>query len=162
EPAATPERCDGPKRLVPNGTGGGQMVEASEPACKAELEDAKRTMLGAEQETWAASALGSKAIWTAIGQGVPFAHLNQGTKEAERVWTDGWSGYPQARQRLVNAVKKSGAKNPVFLTGDVHAYWVCDVTSDAHNPNTPVIGTEFVGTSITTENSPDRSSIMGD
>ena len=158
---ATPERCDGPKRLTPGGAGGGQVADV-DASCKAELDDPKRTILGADQESWAAGQLKSKAIWTAIGQGVPFAHLNQGTKDAPRIWTDGWSGYPPARQRLVNAVRKSGARNPVFLTGDVHAYWVIDVTADAQNANSPVIGTEFVGTSISAENSPDRSHLMGD
>jgi len=39
--------------------------------------------------------------------------------------------------------------NPVVLTGDIHSNWVADLKTDFDDPNSPVMGTEFVGTSIT-------------
>ena len=38
--------------------------------------------------------------------------------------------------------------NPIVLTGDIHTNWVNDLRVDDHQPETPVIATEFVGTSI--------------
>jgi len=37
----------------------------------------------------------------------------------------------------------------VVLTGDIHSNWVNDVRVDDRKSDTPVIATEFVGTSIT-------------
>ena len=35
-----------------------------------------------------------------------------------------------------------------MLTGDVHANWVADLKADFSNPNSATLGTEFIGTSI--------------
>jgi alkaline phosphatase D len=37
----------------------------------------------------------------------------------------------------------------VVLTGDWHANWLCDLKTDFDDPDSPTVGTEFVGTSIT-------------
>jgi alkaline phosphatase D len=39
--------------------------------------------------------------------------------------------------------------NPVVLTGDIHSNWVNELRIDDRKPETPVVATEFVGTSIT-------------
>ena len=39
--------------------------------------------------------------------------------------------------------------NLIVLTGDVHANWVADLKADFANPASATLGTEFVGTSIT-------------
>ena len=36
-----------------------------------------------------------------------------------------------------------------MLTGDIHTNWVNDLHVDDRDPTSPVVGTEFVGTSIT-------------
>ena len=51
----------------------------------------------------------------------------------------GWCEFIQDR-RIVN---------PVVLTGDVHANWAVDVKLDWKDPKSPIVATEFVGTSIT-------------
>ena len=38
--------------------------------------------------------------------------------------------------------------NPVVLTGDIHSNWVNDLRVDDRKPETPVVATEFVGTSL--------------
>ena len=38
--------------------------------------------------------------------------------------------------------------NPVVLGGDIHAFWANDLKLDFNNPKSPIIATEFVGTSI--------------
>jgi alkaline phosphatase D len=39
--------------------------------------------------------------------------------------------------------------NPVVLTGDIHTNWVNDLKVDFKKADSPVVATEFVGTSIT-------------
>ena len=39
--------------------------------------------------------------------------------------------------------------NPIVLTGDIHSNWVNDLKVDFDKPDGPTVGTEFVGTSIT-------------
>jgi len=38
--------------------------------------------------------------------------------------------------------------NPVVITGDIHTNWVSDLKRDFDRPASPVVGTELVGTSI--------------
>ena len=52
------------------------------------------------------------------------------------------------RQRLLEFLRDRRVPNPVVLTGDIHNNWVNDLRIDDHQPETPVIATEFVGTSL--------------
>jgi alkaline phosphatase D len=38
--------------------------------------------------------------------------------------------------------------NPVVLTGDIHTNWVNELRVNDHQPESPVVATEFVGTSL--------------
>jgi alkaline phosphatase D len=40
--------------------------------------------------------------------------------------------------------------NPIVLTGDIHNNWVADLHADAANVSSPIVATEFVGTSVAT------------
>ncbi len=62
---------------------------------------------------------------------------------------DQWPGYEQNRQRVLKFFAESKVANPIVLTGDIHNNWVNDLQVDSSNPHSPVVGTEFVGTSIT-------------
>ena len=61
---------------------------------------------------------------------------------------DVWSGYEVARRRLMEFLATRQPANPVVLTGDIHSNWVADLQVDYGDPAAPVVGTEFVGTSI--------------
>jgi phosphodiesterase/alkaline phosphatase D-like protein len=39
--------------------------------------------------------------------------------------------------------------NPIVISGDVHNNWMADLKADFSNPDSATVGTEFVGTSIT-------------
>ena len=62
---------------------------------------------------------------------------------------DQWSGYDAARKRFVERLSKPDVRNPVILTGDIHSNWVNDIKVDFDREESPVVATEFVGTSIT-------------
>ena len=71
-----------------------------------------------------------------------------GPDKGSRFWTDGWDGYAPARQRLLGVVAERKVPGVVVLGGDVHANYVADLKADFDDPRSPVLATEFCGTSI--------------
>lgn len=61
---------------------------------------------------------------------------------------DQWSGYPFARDRLLKSIAERAPNRTVVITGDIHTNWVNELHSDFSRPGRPVIGAEFVATSI--------------
>ena len=62
---------------------------------------------------------------------------------------DQWSGYESARNRVLHFLDERRPSNPVVITGDIHSNWVADLKRDFADPKSRIVGTEFVGTSIT-------------
>lgn len=63
---------------------------------------------------------------------------------------DSWDGYGDSQDRVIDFLDAQGPqKNPVVLTGDVHASWANEILSDFDDPSSRPVGVEFVGTSIT-------------
>jgi alkaline phosphatase D len=120
--------------------------------------DAARQMLGAEQERWLEQGLQHQvARWTLLGQGTPFSQLNMGTAEKPLYSTGAWTGYPAARQRLLDSLQRSRSENPVILSGDIHAYVVGSVNAVPERFDTPLVAAEFVTTSITSDAPPQET-----
>ena len=116
----------------------------------AELEDASRTMLGAEQEQWLAAGLaGATRRWKLIGQQTQMSATGIDTPEGRSVWTDGWDGYPAARRRLLQGVAEAGVRNVVMLGGDVHRHAAANLRVAPNDAASPIVATEFVGGSVT-------------
>jgi alkaline phosphatase D len=143
---------------APAGRGGSSSV--THAACRA-LADPARSMLGAQQERWLAEGLhGSPARWNVIAQQTLMAQSSQTDVHHPgdgRFWTDGWDGYPAARQRLFAALQASGAANPLVLSGDVHTFYAADLKADFYRPTSQrnrAIATEFCGTSVTSTSRP--------
>jgi alkaline phosphatase D len=127
------------------GRGGSNVVQNC-----AELFEPTRSLLGTKQERWLATGLrDSRVRWNLIAQSTLFAYFDLLPGPGERFWTDGWSGYPAAAQRLLNDLQASGARNPIILGGDVHCHYVADVKADYKRSDSRTIGTEFCVTSIT-------------
>ena len=61
---------------------------------------------------------------------------------------DAWDGYAADRQRILRALWERQPANPVVLSGDIHSFFVNDLRLSNRDPGSPVIATEFVGTSI--------------
>lgn len=131
------------------GRGGSAFVDAS---CTDRL-DAKLTLLGSAQEQWLDESLaGSKAAWNVIVQQtlfVPGGHRN--VKGALIHWTDSWDGYPAARERLLRSLAERRPANPLIVGGDMHAAMMARVHAEPANPDSPVVATELVTTSITSQ-----------
>ncbi|MEP7099652.1 MAG: alkaline phosphatase D family protein [Burkholderiales bacterium] len=113
--------------------------------------DPKRTLLGAAQEQWLADGWDTNRPWNLVAQQTLMAPLS-GTAPAHgggTYWTDGWDGYPLARQRLLDVVAQRKLPGCVVLGGDVHSNFVADLKADFDVPEAKVIASEFCGTSIT-------------
>ena len=131
------------------GRGGGASVEAADCA---ELTDPKRTLLGAAQEQWLEAGLASSRLrWNVIAQQTLMAQMNRAESGGKSIFTDGWDGYPAARRRLLEHIAAAGTPNPVVVGGDVHAFYVNQLKPDFDDPASPVVASEFVGTSISSQ-----------
>ena len=112
--------------------------------------DPAATLTGAEQEKWLFEGLDrSKARWNVLAQQVVFTQHDWTAGEESAFNVDAWDGYVAARQRILDFLNQRRPSNPIVLTGDTHSSWVSDLLADFNNPGSPVVGTEFVGTSIT-------------
>jgi alkaline phosphatase D len=136
----------------PEGKPGGQRV-----APCAELDDPARTVLGAEQERWLQSTLlASRARWNLLAQGVLMSFVDEDPGEGRRFWSDGWSGYPPARKRLLDFLAERRIPNPVVLSGDIHSFVAGTLNVTPEDPGSPAVATELVTTSITSQGIPDH------
>lgn len=129
--------------------GGSNTVDIE--ACP-QLADPSRSMLGRAQERWLERTLEhSPARWNVLAQQTPMAQFDQKPGAGRVAWTDGWDGYPAARRRLLEFIHARGVRNPVVIGGDVHSFNVSDLKLDFDDPASPVVASEFVGTSITSQ-----------
>jgi alkaline phosphatase D len=111
-----------------------------------------RSMLGRAQERWLERALGdSRTAWNVIAQTTAMAQFDQKPGPGRRAWTDGWDGYPEARERLLQTFRGKCVSNPVVIGGDVHSFNVSQLKLDYDDPASPVVASEFVGTSLTSQ-----------
>ncbi len=117
--------------------------------CPAQLSP-EATMTGPEQERWLLAGLArSRARWNVIAQQTMLAQFDfNAAPEATLFNSDQWDGYVAARNRLLGFILQRGPANPVVITGDIHSSWVHDLKADFDDPGSATIGTELVGTSI--------------
>jgi alkaline phosphatase D len=136
-----------PQPCGPPGRGGSTVAEDC-----AERHDTRLTMHGEVQARWLQTALDrSRARWHVLAQQSIMAQVDRKPGPGRRFWTDSWDGYPAARRRLLDFLAARRPANPVVIGGDVHAFWVNDLKPDFDDPASPVVATEFVGTSITSQ-----------
>jgi alkaline phosphatase D len=132
---------------------GGTHLE-SNASCPERLADG-RTMMGFAQETWLYAGLAhSKAQWNLIAQDVLMAQVRVRQDGIDAFSTDDWDGYPANRQRLLQHIHDSKVANPVVFSGDIHSFFANDLKLDFDNPSSPIVATEFVGTSISSYGPP--------
>ena len=130
----------------------------------------ERTIAGRAQMDWLVSGIvSSPTRWKLVGNSVMIAPVVFPPLEPETsaavtelvgvpaggipLNTDQWDGYTADRRRLFDAIAAAGVVNTVFLTGDIHTSWACDLPVDAANyPAGGMVGTEFVLPSVTSPN----------
>ncbi|MCQ4205802.1 alkaline phosphatase D family protein [Streptomyces longispororuber] len=135
-----------------------------------DVDDADRTITGRAQLDWLKSGLAaSDARWKLVGTSVmispvafgalpahllgPLAELLGLPKEGLAINVDQWDGYTHDRKELISHLREKGIRDTVFLTGDIHMAWANDVPVTAGTyPLSPSAATEFVVTSVTSDN----------
>ncbi|NYG54984.1 alkaline phosphatase D family protein [Nocardioides perillae] len=111
--------------------------------------DPSRTLMGDEQERWLFAGLeASQARWNLVAQQTIMAQVDYDGGPGVSVNHDQWDGYAVSRDRLLGFVEQARPSNPVVLTGDWHSAWVNDLRLRFDRPETEVLATELVGTSI--------------
>jgi alkaline phosphatase D len=111
--------------------------------------DPKRTLLGHKQRGWLQSALlQSEATWNVLAQQVLMAMIDFEPGADKQYGMDAWAGYTHERTKLMEFLTTRKVLNPVVLTGDSHKNWVNELRMDDRKAETPIVATEFGGTSI--------------
>ena len=131
--------------------GGRRGSSQVEPGGLPGLERSRRArLLGAAQERWLDGATGAAQDRAGPSSASRPCSASATTLPGpgQSLWNDGWDGYAAARGRFARSLQRSVA-NPVLLGGDVHENWVGHVKADYSRPDSPAIGVEFCGTSIT-------------
>jgi alkaline phosphatase D len=107
------------------------------------------TILGVAQREWLVKGLDkSSGAWNVLAQQVMMARVDRAEGPAIECSMDQWAGYEMDRQRLLKHFAEKRISNPVVLTGDIHSNWANELIADFDQLESRVVGTEFVGTSI--------------
>jgi alkaline phosphatase D len=155
------------------------------PVLDAAVSDPDRTITGREQLDWLKdSLLTGGPQWKLGGNPVMIAPVtfaqvphdavdpvNDVTgllpRDGAPYNVDQWDGYTDDRRELFAHIRDRGLRDVVFLTGDIHSGWACDLPYDASTyPLGDSAGVEFVCTSVTSNNlndltdSPPRTSSL--
>ncbi|MFG2979096.1 alkaline phosphatase D family protein [Streptomyces sp. NPDC048331] len=144
------------------------------------VDDPERTITGRAQLDWLKAGLaGSEATWKLVGTSVMISPVAFGSLPAHllkplakllglpegglAINVDQWDGYTDDRKELLGHLKDRGVKNTVFLTGDIHMAWANEVPMNmATYPGSGTAATEFVVTSVTSDNLDDMLHVLPD
>ena len=111
--------------------------------------DPNGSLMGAAQRDWLFDGLvRSGAGWNVLAQQVMTARVDRKPGDGVLVSMDQWPGYEFERRRLLKHLHDRKILNAVALAGDIHTNWANDLIADFDGLDGRVVGTEFVGTSI--------------
>ena len=135
------------------------------------ISDPDRTMTGDRQLEWLKESLrNNRAQWKVVGNPVMIAPVNFASLPDDIVGpindvtgllpedgapynVDQWDGYTADRRRIFNHIRDRGVKDALFITGDIHSGWACELPYDASTyPLGDSAGVEFVCSSVTSNN----------
>ncbi len=111
--------------------------------------DPRHTMLGEAQERWLSDGLRtSRHRWEVLANQVMLAPFDRDPGPKQNFHMDKWSGYPAATERLLDSIGKYAPNRTITLSGDIHSNWVNELHRGFARDDLPIVGAEFVGTSI--------------
>ncbi len=141
------------------------------PAPEEEVSDPDRTIMGARQLRWLKESLTRKrALWKLIGNPVMIAPVTFAQVPRELLTpindvtgllpddgfaynVDQWDGYTADRREILDFIEDHHVENALFVTGDIHSGWACELPYDAATyPVSQSAGVEFVCSSVTSNN----------
>lgn len=117
-------------------------------------QDPSLTMLGAPQRRWLQAGLSaSPARWNVMASQIMMAETDILAGPGKEWFYDAWDGYQVERNDLLARFRH--VQNPVVLSGDRHLTMISDLKRDFADPKSAVVGSEFVGTSISSNGDQD-------
>ncbi|EMY34706.1 alkaline phosphatase [Arthrobacter crystallopoietes BAB-32] len=137
------------------------------------IDDPDRTITGAEQMDWLLAGLSNDAPqWKLVGNPVMITPVRfpstLNTQEMHALSellgdrnidgvpynVDQWDGYVADRNQVLRHLRDNAVTDTVFLTGDIHSGWACDLPVDplTYPLNGRSAATELVCTSVTSDN----------
>ncbi len=120
-----------------------------EPSRCPAMGDPARSLPGHAQERWLAEGWDLRRPWNLLAQQTLMARYSWADPAVEGAyWNDGWDGYPASRERVLQGIAERQLPGAVVLGGDVHAHYVADLKVDYDDARSPVVASEFCGTSI--------------
>ena len=134
--------------------------------------DPARTVTGRAQMDWLKTSLARQAVqWKLVGNPVMIAPVTfagvprdlikpvndtVGLLPPEGVPynVDQWDGYTDDRREVFEHLRDNGVTDSLFITGDIHSGWACDLPADkaTYAGTRNSVGVEFVATSVTSNN----------
>jgi alkaline phosphatase D len=149
----------------PCGFGTGPLdAPVGDRTCEEVVFDPSRTALGDGQESWLFRRLArSEATWNVLAQQIPITRLDVGEPAGPPEFKlDKWDAYPVARQRLFDFLAENRPRNPIAITGDLHDNWVALLKQSFDDPGSRTVGTEFIGSSISSDGDGEECSEEGE
>ncbi|WP_240641208.1 alkaline phosphatase D family protein [Nocardioides ferulae] len=135
------------------------------------VSDPDRTITGRRQMKWLKDSLDNRrAQWKLVGNPVMIAPVTFAALPKDLIRpvndtvgllpadglpynVDQWDGYTDDRRELFEHIRDRGVQDAVFLTGDIHSGWACELPYDnATYPIGDSAGVELVCTSVTSNN----------
>jgi alkaline phosphatase D len=114
-----------------------------------ETKDPSRTLTGDDQEKWLLDGWSaSRSRWNVLAQQNALARLDVQDGSGILVPMDTWDGYEASRDRVLGGAHQRKLSNLVSIGGDLHRSVASELKLDFSDPESPTVGTEFVGTSI--------------
>jgi alkaline phosphatase D len=140
-----------------------------------ELSAPDRTIAGPEQLQFLLDGLADPQVqWKLVGNPVMIAPVRfpdgLGSRAVESIAelvdlpvppvagvpynVDQWDGYPAERAAVLGHLRDRGITDAVFLTGDIHSGWACELPADplTYPLTGDSVGVELVCTSVTSDN----------
>ncbi|SDR94026.1 alkaline phosphatase D [Nocardioides scoriae] len=134
--------------------------------------DPDRTLTGRAQMDFLKASLTTTAVqWKLVGNPVMIAPVTFAGVPREAVRpvddtvgllppegvpynVDQWDGYTDDRREVFEHLRDHGVTDTVFVTGDIHSAWACDLPADkaTYAATRSSVGVELVGTSVTSNN----------
>lgn len=137
-----------------------------------DISDPARTITGRAQMNWLKTSVNRKRVqWKIIGNPVMISPITFAALPKDLVGpvndvagllpddgqpynVDQWDGYTDDRRELFGYIRDHQVKDVVFITGDIHSGWACDLPYDTSTYPVPgdTAGVEFVCSSVTSNN----------
>jgi alkaline phosphatase D len=139
-----------------------QLGEAVQVRDETLANDPGHTMLGDAQRSWLIDGVTeSAAVWDVLAQQVFMFGGNAVVGASPPVVVvDTWDGYAGDRRTVLDALG-AAADNLIVLTGDFHSAAVAELRADPFDTALPVVGAEFMASSISSSFFDDDATVEG-